>query len=275
MAGHKSGLVIIFALAICLTGCPTPRTVKSRADRSKARALSVTNRVSEGKQQWEFNPEVGAVGGSAAIDPDGNLCVPLGACLYLVDPSGRPQCYFQAGGRIFSSPSLEGVQRAFFGCDDGYFYTINTLRCEQLSAFKAAGPIKTSPVVVNNQAFFGSFDGTVYSVDLGAAPKLRWKYSIDAPIRSSPAYAPKRRLIVMGSDNHNVYAFDRDHGDRGPQWVFTANAKIPGPPSVGRFRDREVVVVGVEAESDAVPVRVYALLRDGRSRGGDYSRGQG
>ena len=263
MAGHKSSLAIIFALAICVTGCPTPRGVKSRADRSNTDTLSAINSVAEGKQQWEFNPEVGAVGGSAAIDSDGNVCVPLGACLYLVDPSGRAKCYFQAGGRIFSSPSLAGVQRALFGSDDGYFYTINTLRCEQLSAFKAAGPIKSSPVVVRNKAFFASFDGTVYSIDLGGAPKPGWQYAVGAPIRSSPAYAPKARLIVIGSDNHKVYAFDRDNGGSGPKWVFTANARIPGQPSVARFRDHEVIVVGVDTESSAIPVRVYCILDTG------------
>jgi len=263
VAGHKSPLVIIFALAICVTGCPTPRGVKFRADQSNTGTLSATNSVSEGKQQWEFNPEVGGVGGSAAIDSVGNVCVPLGARLYLVDPSGRPKCYFEAGGRIFSSPSLEGAQRAVFGSDDGYFYTINTLRCEQFSAFKAAGQIKSSPVVVSDKAFFASFDGTVYSVDLGAAPQPVWQYSVGAPIRSSPAYAPKARLIVIGSDNHKLYAFDRDKGGSGPKWVFTANAKIPGPPSVARFRDHEVVVFGVDTESSAIPVRVYAILDTG------------
>ena len=263
MAGHKSPSVIIFALAICVTGCPTPRGVKSRPDHSNAGTLSVTNGVSEGEEQWEFNPEVGAVGGSAAIDSDGNLYVPLGACLYLVDPSGRPKCYFQAGGRIFSSPSLEGIRRVHFGSDDGYFYTIDTVRCEQLSSFKAAGPIKSSPVVVRNKAFFASFDGTVYSIDLGDAPKTDWRYAVGAPIRSSPAYAPKARLIVIGSDNHKVYAFDRDNGGSGPKWVFTANARIPGQPSVARFRDHEVIVVGVDTESSAFPVRVYAILDTG------------
>ena len=263
MAGHKSPAVIIFALAFCVTGCPTPRGVKSRADRSNTGTLSVTNNLSEGKQQWDFNPEVGGVGGSAAIDSGGNLCVPLGSCLYVVDPSGRPKCYFQAGGRIFSSPNLEGGQRAVFGSDDGYFYTLNTLCCKQLSSFKAAGPIKSSPVVVSDKAFFASFDGTVYSVGLGAAPQPGWQYSVGAPIRSSPAYAPKARLIVIGSDNHKVYAFDRDNGGSGPKWVFTTNAGISGHPSVARFRYHEIVVVGVDTESSAIPVRVYAILDTG------------
>ncbi len=263
MAGHKSRLVIVFALAICVTGCPTPRWVKFRADQSNTGTLSVTNPLSEGKQQWEFNPEVGGVGGSAAIDFDGHVCVPMGARLYLIDPSGQPKCDFQAGGRIFSSPSLEGVQRALFGSDDGNLYTIDTLRCEQVSSFKTAGPIKSSPVVVGDKAFFASFDGTVYSVGLGAAPQPCWQYPVSAPIRSSPAYAPKARLIVIGSDNHKVYAFDRENGGGGPKWVFTANAKIPGPPSVARLRDHEVVVVGVDTESSAIPVRVYAILDTG------------
>src|SRR5207302_3640631 len=119
MAGRKSPVVILFALAICVTGCPTPRWVKFRADQTNTGTLAVTNSLSAGKQQWEFNPEVGGVGGSAAIDSDGNLCVPLGSCLYVVEPSCRPKCYFQAGGGIFSSPCLEGAQRAFFGIDDG------------------------------------------------------------------------------------------------------------------------------------------------------------
>ena len=116
---------------------------------------------------------------------------------------------------------------------------------------------------MRNKAFFASFDGTVYSIDLGGAPKPVWQYSVGAPIRSSPAYAPKARLIVIGSDNHKVYAFDRDNGGSGPKWVFTANAKIPGPPSVARFRDHEVVVVGVDTESSAIPVRVYSILDTG------------
>src|SRR5947207_1408948 len=263
MAGEKSPLAIICALTICATGCPAPRWVKFRADQSNTGTLSVAHRSSEGKQQWEFNPEVGGVGGSAAIDAEGNVCVPLGACLYLIDPAGQPKCYFQAEGRIFSSPNLEGVQRAVFGSDDGYFYTVNTLCCKQFSSFKAAGPIKSSPVVVSDKAFFASFDGTVYSVGLGAAPQPAWQYSVGAPIRSSPAYAPKARLIVIGSDNHKLYAFDRDKGGSGPKWVFTANARIPGHPSVARFRDHEVVVFGVDTESSAIPVRVYAISDTG------------
>src|SRR5690348_5652640 len=52
--------------------------------------------------------------------------------------------------------------------------------------FHTAGPIVSSPAIVNGVMYIGSWDGHLYAVDQETG-KEKWKYKSQMPIASSPA----------------------------------------------------------------------------------------
>ena len=62
------------------------------------------------------------------------------------------------------------------------------------------GAVETSPLLVNNTLYFGTWDGRLYALDVRRPkrPRLRWRFTADSEIDSSPAYASGR--IFFGTN---------------------------------------------------------------------------
>ncbi|MFC2015083.1 PQQ-binding-like beta-propeller repeat protein [Chloroflexota bacterium] len=70
----------------------------------------------------------------------------------------------------------------------------------------------------------GSYDSTAFS------PKgtLKWVFSTDAPIHSSPAVADG--IVYVGSQDFNLYAVDADTGTK--NWEYKTNSWVESSPAV-------------------------------------------
>ena len=75
-----------------------------------------------------------------------------------------------------------------------------------------SGAVETSPLLVNNTLYWGTWDGRLYAVDVRRPkrPRLRWKFVADSEIDSSPAYADGR--IFFGTNAGSVYALNARTG---------------------------------------------------------------
>jgi outer membrane protein assembly factor BamB len=66
-----------------------------------------------------------------------------------------------------------------------------------------AGAIESSPLLVGNTLYFGSWDHHLYALDV-RTHRLRWRFLADDELNSSAAYADG--TVYIGSDGGHVYA---------------------------------------------------------------------
>jgi outer membrane protein assembly factor BamB len=87
-----------------------------------------------------------------------------------------------------------------------------------------AGAVETSPLLVDNVLYFGSWDHYLYALDVShrKRPRLLWKFKADNEIHSSPAYGSG--LVYFGTDNGSVYALNARTG--GIQWRAQSFARF-------------------------------------------------
>ena len=80
---------------------------------------------------------------------------------------------------------------------------------------KTAGRVMSTPLPVGDAVYFGSTDGSVYSVNR-ADGSLRWKFATGGPVNSSPAFA--KGAVFAGSVDGKFYAIDASTGKE--RWSF-------------------------------------------------------
>jgi outer membrane protein assembly factor BamB len=75
-----------------------------------------------------------------------------------------------------------------------------------------AGAIESSPLLVKSTLYFASWDHNVYALGLRGRrkPRLLWKFTTDAEVDSSPAYAGGR--VFVGTNGGSLYALNARTG---------------------------------------------------------------
>jgi eukaryotic-like serine/threonine-protein kinase len=107
-------------------------------------------------------------------------------------------------------------------------------------AFKAGGPIVTSPVIADGVVYIGAMDGHLYAIDQETG-KEKWNFKSQMPIASSPAVTGG--LLYFVSSAGSLAALDIATGK--PKWVlpteyerkFEANNLHGLPPAAQTIPD--------------------------------------
>jgi len=108
-------------------------------------------------------------------------------------------------------------------------------------AFKAGGPIVTSPIIAGGVVYIASLDGHLYAIDQESG-KEKWNFKSRMPIASSPAVAGGTLYFVSSAGS--LAALDVATGRR--KWDYpTSKSWVIGTPAV---RDG-VVYVGTSDSS--------------------------
>lgn len=143
------------------------------------------------------------------------------------------------GGPVRSSPVVVG-DLVIVGSSDGSLYALRREDGSVRWRFEAGSPIHSSPAVHNGRVYFGDRANRVYAVDLRTG-RLRWttETGTDAPwewghegwdyYTSSPL--PVGDLVIVGSGDGNVYAFDAGSGEE--RWRFATGGRVRASPAVG------------------------------------------
>lgn len=112
---------------------------------------------------------------------------------------------------------------------DGVFQAKGITRFKGVKwRFQTDGPVKSSPVVVDDVLYVGSNDGHIYAVDAARGEEL-WKVETRAAVAGSAAVVDG--VVYMASEDGRLLALDAKTGEA--KWVTTFSRRRPcGSPAV-------------------------------------------
>ena len=97
-------------------------------------------------------------------------------------------------------------------------------------SYQTAGPVRSSPAVVNGVVYVGSDDNNLYALN-ATTGALLWKYTTGGQVESSPAVA--NGVVYVGSDDRNLYALNATTGAL--LWQYATGGGVESSPTVGRW----------------------------------------
>lgn len=192
------------------------------------------------------------------------------------DIAWRFKTHFTAGQKgIYSSPVLYR-DSLFLGAYDGNVYCLNKKTGEVRWVSFEGDYIGSSPVVASNLGYvfigleFGLIfkQGGVIALDATTGKVIWVDRKISGYVHASPEYSAKYNMVVCGSNNGVLYAFDAKSGKR--LWKFATKGEIKYRPVFDE--ERGVVAVG-SFDGGLYVLRVHdgSLIHRFAARSGFYS----
>jgi outer membrane protein assembly factor BamB len=137
------------------------------------------------------------------------------------------------------------------GANDGRLYAWSFPDLDRLWRFETGGPVKGPVAVHDGVAVFGSWDQSVYGVDLADGTEV-WSFETDQDVMSGPA-VDADGTVYVGSHDSRLYALDAADGterwryDTGG-WLIGAVVATPEHALVGSY-DEHFHAVGEGGEA--------------------------
>jgi outer membrane protein assembly factor BamB len=112
----------------------------------------------------------------------------------------------------------------------GYMVAMDADTGKELWRFRT-GVIESSPLLVDNILYFGSWDGKLYALDV-RTHKPKWTFSVGGELKGGPAFS--RGTIFFGSYDNRMYAVDARTGKL--RWSNAGEANFYSTPAVAYGR---------------------------------------
>jgi eukaryotic-like serine/threonine-protein kinase len=131
--------------------------------------------------------------------------------LYCLDAEGKQ--LWEVDHQVSWIVSTVAVKDSFVvtGTSDGRFVqAVNLNTGKEIWKFRPNSLFWSSPLIVNDKVYAGSFDGVLYSLDLKTGQRIS-QFSTGSKIMSSPVWNDD--MLYVGSDDGNLYALS-GHTDR-------------------------------------------------------------
>lgn len=203
----------------------------------------------DGSPRWTFDATAEIKSSPVLVD-DLLLIGSYDGHLYALDAgTGELRWQVLTEGPVHATPAIDGGLTFVAGCDER-FRAIRLADGRQEFEVSAGAYTGASPVIVDDHAYFGTFNDEVLAVDLRAR-RIAWHYS--DPDRAFPFYASAAvaddRVIVGGRDKL-IRALARDTGEA--LWSFATRARVDSSPAVAGGRvyvgsnDRRFYVLDLE-----------------------------
>jgi len=171
-------------------------------------------------------------------------------------------------GMPHPSPAIDpATERLVIGSNDGVVYAWEFPSLEFAWSFQTGQdtdeqtPVKGTMPVYEGGVFVGSWDNSVYRLDLEDGTE-EWSFDTDGIVMSNPGVDPDSGTVYVGSGDNHVYALDAATGDL--VWERDVGGTVLGSLTV----TAETVLVG------SYDTHLYALEKDtGRVRWRFQGRG--
>jgi len=111
----------------------------------------------------------------------------------------------------------------YFGSWDNHLYAVDATTGEEKWKFETANWVYSSPVVSDGVVYFGSYDKHLYAVDIKTGEE-RWKFQTEG-VPNSPAVVDG--VVYFGSDENHLYAVDIKTGKE--KWKFKTGDEVSSP----------------------------------------------
>lgn len=203
--------------------------------------------VESGDLDW--STELGGSIGSSPLYHEGTVYVSV----EFPDPEGRMFAVDAETGEVtweepehrptdhpHSSPAVDpDAGYIVCGSNDGYLYGWSLPDLEFQWRFatdpqgSTDGEIKGPIATYDGAAFFGSWDHSVYRVDMETGEE-DWRFETGDLSMTGPAIDPRRDTVYMGSHDDHLYALDASTGEE--EWRFRTGRPLTGCATVAGDR---------------------------------------
>ena len=167
------------------------------------------------KELWKIKEDSNIASGFARSGDRAWYATTSGSvrCISLKD--GHRIWYKNFGGRIFSTPAVQG-NTLVFGCADGFIYALDSRNGSLRWEYQASKSVLASPVIRNGLVYIGSSDDRFRALDLKDG-SLVWEY---APVEGFVECRPyvDDSQVVFGTWSNRLYSLDPRDGSL--QWIW-------------------------------------------------------
>jgi outer membrane protein assembly factor BamB len=214
------------------------------ADYSKFYALDETT----GIQLWNTTFTIqGSISGNPTYSDGSIFFGTTSGYLYSMSATNGAKVWeYNAGDQIYTSPSVSnGI--VYFGTTGGYLYALDLATGGYLWYYSTSGgAIRSSPTIHQNWLYFGCDDGKIYALNItGTTPALKWRFSTNNTIRSTPAYGNGMIFIGTSSTDHSLIALNATATSPLGQMIWkyklTQGYAIDNSPAFARIGSNDLV----------------------------------
>lgn len=191
----------------------------------------------QGKLKWKFVAEA-EISSSANFFKDNVLFGSQDATLYCLNrKTGKAVWSYQIEDQIRCSPTIVENRCFVAGCD-ARLHIVDLDNGKGLTSVDIDGPTMVTPAVVGDSTYFGTEQGTAFSINWKKSKK-NWSVRVDErgdSIRSSPAIAEvqDKKVMIFGTRSKWVYAIDLEKGHK--IWEYKTKSMVDSSPAVADGR---------------------------------------
>jgi outer membrane protein assembly factor BamB len=209
--------------------------------------------IKTGQPKWTFTADA-EIDAGANFWKENVLFGSQDANLYCLNAeTGKLVWKFQIQDQIRCMPTVVGDRSFVAGCDS-LLHIIDLTAGKEAASVPIEAPTGVTPAVLGDNVFFGTEAGVFFAVNWKEA-KVSWKAedpNASQGFRSSPAVQPG--IVVVGSRNRSVQAFDPAGGNE--LWNFASKQRVDSSP----------VIAGGKVYVGAADGRLSALdIKNGQS----------
>jgi len=128
---------------------------------------------------------------------------------------------------IVSSSPAVVDDKVYIGSWDDKVYCLDAATGSHIWNYTTGGDVTSSPAVADGRVYVGSWDHKVYSLDASTGAQI-WNYTTGDIVLSSPAVVDGR--VYVGSYDYNVYCLDASTGEK--IWNYTTGRTVFSSPAV-------------------------------------------
>jgi outer membrane protein assembly factor BamB len=186
----------------------------------------------DGSVKWERDLK-GVIASSPTIDRQNVVYICAGNTLYALSPDNEILWQFQTFRVTYSSPAVDEDGVVYIGAEDGGLYAVKPGAGNgELKWFtQTLGGVRSSPLVVEDTVYVGSFDHNLYAVDRETG-NVKWSYPTGGDLTGSPAVGADGNIYIA-SNNGILYAVSPQGKTVWANETIKKNSEeIEGSPSV-------------------------------------------